>query len=253
MENFNAFEKNNFIFILDDEFIIDYLRDILFLIVDKKLNIKDLDFSFIFKCLEEKFPELILSTCEKNSLINEICDININRAILCNLKVKLFCVKSIFYSKNNEKKNLYLKEFIQLLNGIYRLIFQSEIMDSIIEEEIKYQITSCQDNLFEYYKEFDLRFLRGHYTVNLLGSQKEPIIMSVDQNGLSEKFEIRLSELFLIKDRWQTSELIHFFPIEYNFNKEEKIQKYCKIISEINPFDSKKTVYYYMLKNKISF
>ena len=48
-------------------------------------------------------------------------------------------------------------------------------------------------------------------------------------------------------------QLINFFPIEYNFNKEEKIQKYCKIISDINPFDSKKTVYYYMLKNKISF
>ena len=236
---------------LDDEFLLDITRDILFIIVQEKLDTKNLNVSLIYHKLGEKYPNLILSESERRCLINGVCDIQPEFISLNVLKTKMFCVKSIFFSKNNEKKNLYLKDFIPLLNGIYRLVFPTELMEMIIEEEIQYQLTGCQDNLYEYYTDFDLRFLKGHYSLTFLGNQKECIIINVDTKSLSEKFEVRLSELFQIKEKWPTNELKNFLQIEYNFNKDEKLQKYCKVITDVNPFETKKNISYYMLKNKI--
>ena len=210
-----------------------------------------MDVPFIFNKLNEKYPKLVLSESERRCLINGICDIQLDRILLNEIKTKMFCVRSIFCSKNNEKKNLYMKDFIPLLEQIYRLVFPTEVMERIIEEEIKYQLTGCQDNLFEYYTDFDLRFIKGYYTMTFLGNQKECVIINVDTKSLSEKFEVRLSELFQIKEKWPISELKNFLQIEYNFNKDEKLQKYCKVITDANPFDTKKSISYYMLKNKI--
>ena len=73
----------------------------------------------------------------------------------------------------------------------------------------------------------------------------------LDITTLPEKFEHRLNELYRVKDKWSYNELLNYLR-DYNiFNLEEKLQKYCKQLSEINQFDNKKNIILYALKIKL--
>jgi len=68
---------------------------------------------------------------------------------------------------------------------------------------------------------------------------------------MPEKYEARLKELFDKKEKWTINELRPFFT-EFQFsNLEEKLTKFCKLISEPNPFNSSKTSNFYYLKMPI--
>ena len=86
---------------------------------------------------------------------------------------------------------------------------------------------------------------RCTYTVNIYLNRY------LDITDLPEKFENRLNELYTVKDKWSLSELASYLR-DYNIiNVEERLQKYCKQISEINLFDSKRNIIQYTLKIKL--
>lgn len=73
----------------------------------------------------------------------------------------------------------------------------------------------------------------------------------LDATTLPEKFEIRLNELFKYKEKWTFKEMNYFFNDLNIVNLEEKLGKFCKVISENNPFDNKKPVISYYQKYKL--
>jgi len=181
-------------------------------------------------------------------------------------KIKNFCLKNIFQERNSSIK---LSEFLSLFKYSLRLILPNELLEIENQNNTKYiEETTCEDNIFEYYREYDFRFMKNQTYIYFLKTQREPLIQylifmhfyllhtflnnsfqAIEE--MPEKFEEVLKELYEKKERWTINELRPFLA-EFKFsNLEEKLTKFCKIIPEPNPFDNRKSTNFFYLKMPI--
>ena len=194
---------------------------------------------------------------EKKNLIEYIGDININNEknmeiILNTEKIKKFIAKSLFYgNKDNNKFEFRLENFIQLLNNALSLYIPIELYEEESRNMNKYLTeSSCEDNLYPGFKDFDLRFLLGQCIIYKSKSYNEPLIKWIDNPQLSEKFEDRINELYTIKFTWSMKELELFMKdLEIN-NLHDRILRLTRPVQEDNIFDkNKKVSMLYLKKN----
>ena len=109
-----------------------------------------------------------------------------------------------------------------------------------------------KNNLYPYYKSYDLRFLIGVSTIYQSKLLNTPVIHFIDKSEIGEKFEDRLIFLFKIKERWRMEELILFMD-GMGLNKkdlETKISRKTNSIEEQCIFNKEKKFPAYYLKNK---
>jgi len=265
---FNQLIKETHIFQYNDEitcifdfyFLIEFLGPLL-----KSLSYKN---KFKFNSLEEIFDILIntdsnmanvvnkLNINEKKNLIEYIGDINIkdekNMEIVLNVqKIKLFIAKSLFFAnKDDNKYEFKLVNFIQLLNNSLSLYLPIELYEEESRNMNKYLTENCEDNLYPGYKDFDLKFLIGQCTIYLSKSYNEPLIKWIDVSQLSEKFEERINELYLIKFTWSMKELELFLQDLEIGNLHDRILRLTRPVQEDNIFDkTKKNSMLYLKKN----
>jgi hypothetical protein len=128
----------------------------------------------------------ILSNNEANALVKYIA----NEGIISNInndfqksyglnldKIKIFCFKSILYDVEAKMK---LSVFIELFKNSLRIILPSDFLEIENRNNFDYlEINNnyeCEDNLFEYYNGYDLRFLKNYAYVYFISSQREPLI-----------------------------------------------------------------------------
>jgi hypothetical protein len=128
-----------------------------------------------------------LSNNEANALIKYIADpypyaeINSNNDLFLSYglnldKIKLFCFKSILYDLEAKMK---LSVFIELFKNSLRIILPSDLLEIENRNNFDYleiNNNECEDNLFEYYKGYDLRFLKNYAYVYFISSQREPLL-----------------------------------------------------------------------------
>ena len=109
---------------------------------------------------------------------------------------------------------------------------------------------SCEDNLYPNYKDFDLRFLHGKCIIYMSKSYNEPLIKWIEVSELSEKFEERINELFLMKFTWSMKELELFLKDLEMGNLHDRILRLTRPVQEENIFDkNKKNSMLYIKKN----
>lgn len=146
--------------------------------------------------LDEKFHNVLnnFSVVEKKNILLYISDIindkyNSNKMLLdqpenscfidekfkLNLdKIKFFCVKNIFAEKDQSIK---LSAFVELLKNTLRIILPTELLEIENSNNFKYlEENTCEDNLFEFYKDYDLRFMKYLSYIYYLKTQREPLI-----------------------------------------------------------------------------
>jgi hypothetical protein len=180
---FNIFEKDGHCYVFHESFLFTLLEDILILI--SKDNINYTGFS-LYDIFSERLPNLVnpdywnlinsMTGAEKEYVLRHICDVDSTLLSLNIDKVKLLCAKSIFYKKEITFK---LYDFIQLLSRTFELVFPIELNNKLVEDSVLYSLSSCDDNLYESYKEYDLRFLNGHCFIFFLKTQRDPLIQYI--------------------------------------------------------------------------
>jgi hypothetical protein len=187
LEDFNKyllemkiFEKDGYCYVFDKAFLYSLLHDILILTSKDEFNYQGFSITDIFN---EKLAEMInedywniinkLSYIEKEFVLRYICDVDSTLFSLNVNKIKIFCAKSIFYKKEISMK---LYDFFNLLTRTFELVFPSKLNDILVEENVEYTLTNCEDNLFECFKEYDLRFLNGYCFIYFLRTQRDPLI-----------------------------------------------------------------------------
>lgn len=244
---FNVFEKNSFFYVFNENFLLEFLKEILYLFSNSKnyLDFKNFTIDQIFSNFNT-FNNFLTNE-EKIIILSNISSKNeFNNYSLDKEKLLLFCSKNIFI----ENRNFKLKDFVDILKETIRLILPIEMVTQLNDEAFEYIETNCNDNLFPGFNDYDLRFLKGFAYVYFLKTQREGLISFVNVKYLSEKFEARLSELFGLKDRWTKEEIVHFFKDLEIKNLEERLLKYCRIVNEVNQYNNK-GIGYLMLKFKI--
>ena len=197
-----------------------------------------------------------LNINEKKNLVEYIGDFSNNEKNLeINLnvdKIKLFIAKSLFYSdKDNNKFEFKLVNFIQLFNNALSIYLPIELYEKQSSSMNKYLTeNSCEDNLYPNYKDFDLRFLHGKCIIYMSKSYNEPLIKWIEISELSEKFEERINELFLMKFTWSMKELELFLKDLEMGNLHDRILRLTRPVQEENIFDkNKKNSMLYIKKN----
>ena len=198
-----------------------------------------------------------LNQNEKKNLVEYIGDIHNTdetnvEIILCVEKIKIFIAKSLFYSnKDDNKFEFKLVNFIQLFNNALSIYLPIELYEEESRTMNKYLTeSSCEDNLYPYYKDFDLRFLHGKSIIYMSKSYNEPLIKWIDISQLSEKFEERINELYLMKSTWSMKELELFLKDLEIGNLHDRIMRLTRPFQEDNIFDkNKKNSMLYLKKN----
>ena len=197
-----------------------------------------------------------LNINEKKNLVEYIGDFsNKEKNLEINLnvdKIKLFIAKSLFYSdKDNNKFEFKLVNFIQLFNNALSIYLPIELYEKQSSSMNKYLTeNSCEDNLYPNYKDFDLRFLHGKCIIYMSKSYNEPLIKWIEISELSEKFEERINELFLMKFTWSMKELELFLKDLEMGNLHDRILRLTRPVQEENIFDkNKKNSMLYIKKN----
>jgi hypothetical protein len=178
--DYKIFEKDGFYYIFDEAFLYKLLESILILISKDNIDYNGFNLNDIFG---ERLPTLInqdywnlinaMPIVEKEYVLRYICDVDSTLFTLNKDKVKLLCAKSLFSKKEITFK---LYEFIQLLNRTFELLFPFEFNNQLLEENVVYSLTLCEDNLYEGFKEYDLRFLNGNCFIFFLKTQRDPLI-----------------------------------------------------------------------------
>ena len=194
---------------------------------------------------------------KKKNLIEYIGDININNEknmeiFLNTEKIKKFIAKSLFYgNKDNNKFEFRLENFIQLLNNALSLYIPIELYEEESRNMNKYLTeSSCEDNLYPGFKDFDLRFLLGQCIIYKSKSYNEPLIKWIDISELNEKFEERINELYSIKNTWNMKELVLFLEDLEISNLHDRILRLTRPVQEDNIFNkTKKISALYLKKN----
>jgi hypothetical protein len=166
--------------VFERNFLFSVLNDILSLITKENINYNGFNVTEVFsaKLADSINPDYWnvvnkFSEQEKECILANICDKDSNIYSINVDKVKLFCAKSIF-QKNDT--NLKLYEFIPILNQTFNLVFPFELQNKITEDSVTYTLTPCEDNLYEYFNEFDLKFLKGYCFIYFLKTQRDALI-----------------------------------------------------------------------------
>lgn len=142
--------------------------------------------------IEEKYMDILnnFSEMEKKNILLYIADLlnysndsneskmQIEQEVLffkLNLqKIKNFCLKNIFLDRY---RSIKLSEFLSLFRHSLRLILPNELLELENQNNFKYiEEESCEDNFFEFYKEYDFRFLKNQTYMYFLKTQREPLI-----------------------------------------------------------------------------
>lgn len=216
----------------------------------------------IFSVLQKSTNEydkviLNLSNEEKNILLLYVFDFKQEKkgqGVSYNLSLKkslLFISKIVFFTSNNSSGQFTVYSYISLLQMCLNISLPLQTLNSLVEDSETYlQTSSCQDNLFEYYKEYDFRYLIGHCVLYINKNSKDLLIKWIDVPSLAEKFEDRITELFQIKEKWTSKEMNLFMSDLEISNLHERVSRITQIVSEGNPFNNDKQIsYLYMKRN----
>ena len=213
----------------------------------------------LLKELDNNYDKVLLNLSkeEKEYLLNFICDID-NFGISINIeKVKLFIAKNLFFSNYDKDKNYIFKldQFITLFNNAISIYLPIELVNKYQQILNEYLIKSdCKDNLYEYYKDYDLRFLKGNCVIFIDKKYNKPLIQWIDKSNLAETFEKRIEQLFNIKDRWTQKDLNIFMEDLQINNLNDRIIRLTQYVSEKNIFDQNKNFNaLYLKKNPFFF
>lgn len=232
--------------IFDFQFIINFLSDLLkgISLVNKK-HFNRIDDLINLLPVDSKFKITLnsMNENEKRNIIEYIADISENNEINLNVnKIKLLLAKSLFYSnKDGTKSELKLSNFILLFNNAFTIYLPVDLSQEESKKMNEYLCSgNCEDNLYERYKEYDLRFLVGKCIIYQNKSYNEPLIKWIDVSELSEKFEDRISELFGIKNIWTMKEICYFLNDLELPNLQDRILRLTRPIQEDNLFDKTK-------------
>ena len=258
----HIFQYNEYITcIFDFNFLTDFLGLLLkSLSYNNKSKFNSLDEIFDILLDTDSNMDIVvnkLNQNEKKNLVEYIGDIHNNNEtnveISLNVeKIKTFIAKSLFYSnKDDNKFEFKLVNFIQLLNNALSIYLPIELYEEDSRNMNKYLTEgTCEDNLYPYYKDFDLRFLLGKCIIYMSKSYNEPLIKWIDISQLSEKFEERINELYLMKFTWSMKELELFLKDLEIGNLHDRILRLTRPVQEDNIFDkSKKNSALYLKKN----
>ena len=125
------------------------------------------------------------------------------------------------------------------------------MLNKFIQEKETYLLTSdCSDNLYEYFKDDDLRFLIGYCVIYISKTRKEPLIKWIELSELEDTFEKRIIQLFNMKDKWTGKELRLFMSDLEIGNLHERVGRITQVVTETNIFDKTKQLsYFYYKKN----
>lgn len=249
--------KDKFMCIFSIEFAYDIVAAILRAIA---ANNKDIyaDLNDIFNTLSQnekgKYDKVInaMDITEKRNLLLYICDIDNDNVISLNMtKAKLFIAKSIFYNNLKTSIDFTLNDFIILFNKAVNLYLPFDMLNKFIQEKETYLLTSdCSDNLYEYYKDDDLRFLIGYCVIYISKTRKEPLIKWIELSELEDTFEKRITQLYNMKDKWTGKELRLFMSDLEIGNLHERVGRITQVVTETNIFDKTKQLsYFYYKKN----
>jgi len=199
LDQFHFFKINEGVYTFDENFIFKIIENIFSLISKKEINFNKFSINEIFIddliSIDEKYSEIIKNflEVEKNNTLLYIADLiqyknteeNLENTMQIdqdydsfyklNLnKIKSFCLKNIFLEKN---RSLKLSEFLSLFRYSLRLILPNELLEIENQNNFKYlEEESCEDNIFEYYKEYDFRFMKNQAYIYFLKTQREPLI-----------------------------------------------------------------------------
>ena len=136
-----------------------------------------------------------------------------------------------------------------MFNNAINIYLSSDIVLKIIETNEKYLLSSdCNDNLYEYYKDYDLRFLIGKCIIYMNKTFREPLIKWIEISDLSEDFTQRLMMLFAIKDKWTQKELSIFMDDLQINNLRDRVSRVAQVVPESNLFNKDKNINYLYLK-----
>jgi hypothetical protein len=181
---YGIFEKNGLACIFEDSFLFSILLDILSKISNYEISYENVLLQEIFEKIRNESNDKILdrlSIQEKQTIMRSVFDpIKTEGNIFENFyslnveKVKLYCAKNVFH----ETKESYYKlnEFITLLKKMLILTLPTELYDKLTLDNLEFVESGCEDNIFEYLKDFDLRFLRSYCVVYFLKTQRDPLI-----------------------------------------------------------------------------
>ena len=238
---FGAFEKNNKIFIFEESFRLEMTKQIL-------LKIRNNNSFHINDDVFDDYAYLNLNSEEKRVLLEIISDKEVNSYLINLAKLKDFIgllVKQKYQS--NIISFVSFKSEFQLLQSLYCSI---DVSNKLIENDVIYTSSSCEDNLYEYFNEMDLRFLKGKAILKINSHEKtyNCDLIFFELENYNQKFDKQLLELFSLKDTWSFNEISAVFSQEDNLK--DKIGRYCKLIYDKNQFISNKEIVLYKHKFK---
>jgi hypothetical protein len=192
IDTFGIFEKNGLACVHNESFLFSILDDILVMLAKENANYEKISSDEIFSDklininplyvnILSKFSESEKETILKNifDIYSDSEDVSLNsltsRYYKINTdKVKLFCAKNIFHFK--KEANFKLDDFISILRNMLIVSLPYYIIDQMTLSNQEYSLTSADDNIFEGYKDFDLRFLRGYCVIYFLKTQRDALI-----------------------------------------------------------------------------
>lgn len=236
-----AFEKNNKIFIFEESFRLEIIKQLL-------SKIRNNNSFHINDDVFDDFAYLNLNNEEKRVLLEIISDKELNSYVINLAKLKDFIGLLV---KHNSQSNIIpletFKSNFQLLQSLYCSI---DVCNKLIEDDVIYTSSSCEDNLYEYFKEMDLRFLKGKAILKINQHEKtfNCDLIFFELENYNQKFDKQLLELFNLKDTWSFNEISAVFCQEDNLK--DKVGRYCKIIYDKNQFISNKEIVLYKHKFK---
>jgi hypothetical protein len=191
IEIYGIFEKNGYACVHDESFLFSILDDILVMLHKENANYEKISSEEIFSDklinINPLYSTLSSNFCEteKDSILKNIFDIyndsddvdmNSNSKFYkINIdKVKLFCTKNIFHVQ--KEANFKLEDFISILKNMLIVSLPYPIVDKVTLSNHEYSLTSADDNIFEGYKDFDLRFAKGYCVIYFLKTQRDALI-----------------------------------------------------------------------------
>ena len=191
-ELFKQFLYENNIFELGSEKILckydfSFLKNIL---LDLLKIISDNNSYLFYSCDEifvglnktdNKYSKLykVLKPIQKENIIKEIAKISINKNLETEIvlnaeKIKLFLAQYIFSIES--EKNLKLDYFIKIFNKFYYMYMPQKLITEDSEKNNIFLIKEKgKDNLYPYYSDYDLRFLKGKATIYFNVSLNAPV------------------------------------------------------------------------------
>lgn len=163
--------------------------------------------------------------------------------------LKIDCVKLIISQISmsqidSSNKKYDLNSFLTKFNLNLNLLLSSSLSNTLIQDEIKYLNSSCDDNLYDGFNKADLRFLKGFAYIAYDGTEEKVCFYEI--HSFSLNFNSRLKEIFSLKSNWSYNELQVFFHFDNNLK--EKLMKYCKCVFDRSRFNKDKEILYFKLK-----